>query len=1121
MLRPAYRAATWVFVVVMLASSFAAILGVAQAATTNYTLTGYVDQPGLSAPPVPAGVVVDLVSRATGTVYTSVVAGSGGQFTFTSSGTSGALAPGYWSLSVPPAANTTLSGCKPCAVLPLALTTSFRFYNATQLTNSSYSTSVTGVQILPYNATLTGTVTQGASTVQGASVELLSPTYGGLVLVSNVTNSSGGFSLKVPFGSWVLQVLHTSGPDVFSNTSAITIASRTPAPVSPVLKSFEVSGHVVSALNGLPVPTTGNATLFDPTNGYVYTAPTAVGGYYSFATYLGNFVSGSQTFDVVAASSGYEPGWFSQTVSAPSFVTHNISVPLLAHSSLGVFATRIDLSGINVATGKGSIAVTTNATLGNDSILPGLPNGTVGQLWAQLGLDFNRSLSFPASDFPALRSWVNASGPFFPAVQALTTLNGTGFVGPRTPQSLGSFTAPTCSPCGLSSSGALAFGWSTSYALNGTIPRNGSSYTLSFRFAHPSTTADVYNYTISLPSGYVLSAGTNAPAHTKLVGSGPNGTWTNFTLVSMASSTAGATASFNLVRAANLTAIVNISAKSFTFTHKNVLNSTRGNYTVVLGVNETATFSAANSSFPAGTNGTSFTWNFGDNTTTTVSNLTTNHTYARANGSGSWDGSLTIVSSGGHRNTTRFFVTIVSSSPTAKITTNASSIKGAQVHTGFVFLPWNSTLQINAVGSGAPAPNNLSDAVFKLTAKNYNASRNNSAAQGISPYANWSVAFGGGSKPGAGQYVNFANQTVGGNPTGLTGYGWRYNLTLVVYSYVGTSANASLVVLVNDTQKPSPSILLQGSSGNAIPSTGIVEQPNGFATVRLNASGSADPGNGSVVSFRWVITLKGNSTPVYTNSSTKVKPYGALPTASLPPSNKTYRINLTVTDRNGNKANVSKTLLVSKNSTLRPIMEASNLTGPSTVNVGQKYTYWVNVTVGGGASSFADNVTVTFYLRGSSGTGSKTDIAGSPSSVVFYGYSNDTPNATVNSTPITTTTPGVLANLSHGKTVRAVVSWSPSSSGSFILYANVSAENEFAGDFGSTNIASTPVTVHPNPTTQYLEYGGIAAAVVVVLGLLIFYYRRRTRRPGTPSRPSGSGRGGLERGRTDEEDDES
>lgn len=1122
LLRHAYRVATWVLVVVVLASSLAAVQGVARAATTNYVLTGYVDQPGLSAPPVPAGVTVDLVSRATGAVFTSVVSGSGGQFTFTSAGTSGALSPGYWAVFVPAAANVSLVGCKPCGVLPAVQNPVYQYINGTQLTNATYSTAVHGVSILPYNATLNGTVTQNSSTIQGASVRLLAPTYNGLVLINNTTNASGKFSLKVPFGTWVLQVTHVSGPNVYSNTSSITIASRTPAPVAPVLHSFEVSGHILSNATGLPVSTSGNATLFDPANGFVYSTPTVPGGFYAFSTYPSNFVSGNGTFDVIAASTGFSTGWSEQNVSgASSLITFNPSLSAMTPAQQGSFATTLDLSSVNVTTGHGSIGVSTDVRLGNDSILPGLPNASVGQLWAQLGLDFNHSLSFPAADVPALQAWVNASGPFFPAVQALTTVNGTGLVDPRVAQLPSAFTAPSCStPCGLSSSAVLSYAWNTSYALNGTLPKNASSYTLSFRFAHPSSTADVYNYTVKLPGGYVLSAGSNAPSHSKLVGTGPSGTWTTFTLVSQPSATAAATATFSLVRAANLTAIVNVSSKEFTFSKANVPNSTRDGYTVILGVDQNATFSAANSTFPAGTNGTSFQWNFGDGNTTTVTNLSTNHSYSGPNGSSTWNGTLTIVSSGGQRNATHFFVWVVSSVPTPVISSNAAA---KFVHTGYLQFPWNTTVQFNATNSTVAGHNNLSIALFKLTAKNFNATRNNSVAAGGRVGANWSVAFGGGSKPGAGAYVNFSNVTINSaHLPGASGWGWIYNLTLTVYSCVGTSAVAKLVILVNDSQAPVPSITLQGPSGNTIGSNGIVEGPSHTATVRLNASGSTDPGNGSIVKYRWQINLKGNASFLYNQTYTSVKPGGSLPNVTLAPANKTYRVNLTVWDKAGNSKNVSKTLLVSKNSTTRPIMQASNLTGPSSVNVGTSYTYWVNVTVGGGVQSNATNVSVTFYLKSASGTGSKTVIAGTPASVVFYGYSNNsTTNATLNSTPLPSTN-GVLSSpLPYGQIVRAQISWSPGSSGSFVLYANVTASNEFSGDFGSTNIASTPVTVKQNPVTQTIEYVVIAVVVVAILAGLYLFYRRRTRRP-AGSKPS-TGRGGLERGKTtsDEEDDES
>ncbi len=1122
LLRHAYRAATWVLVVVVLASSLAALTGAARAAsTTNYVLTGYVDQPGKSAPPVPAGVTVDLVSRATGAVYTAAVTGSGGQFSFTSKSTAGALAPGYWSVFVPPVANVTLTGCKPCAVLPADQNPTYAYYNTTQLTSSSYSTSISGVSVLPYNATLKGTVTQASSSVQGASVHLLAPKYAGLVLANNTTNSTGTFTLNVPFstkitgGPWVLQVTHVSGADVFSNTSSLAITSRTPPAVTPVLKSFQISGHIVSKATGQPVPTSGNATMFDPTNGFLYTVPTAAGGYYSFSSYLANFKTGAQSFDVIGSARGYQTGGFVQTVASPSVVAHNVTVLPLTSAEMGAWRTTLNLSAINITTGKGNLLVSTVASLGNNTVLPGLPNGTVGQLWAQLGLDFNHTLSFPASKFPAFESWVSSSGPFFPAVQALATINGTGFVLPsKLP--LPTFTVPACSPsCGPTSSAALAYNWSTSYALNGTIPKSGHSYTLSFRFAHPSYSSDVYNYTVVLPAGYALSAGTTAPAHAKLVGSGPGGTWTSFTLVSLPSATSSATATFNIVKTAGLSAIVNISAKEFYFSHLNVNNSTRGSYTVVLAAGENATFSAANSIFPTGTNGTSFTWNFGDSTQKTVTTLTTNHTYTAANGTNPWVGSLTIIGSGGHTSTTAFKVWILSTAPVAKISTNASS---AWKKPGYLFVPWGTSLRINAAQSTVTAPNVLAIASFKLTAKNFTQTRNNSVAQGAKFDANWAVSFGGGTKAGAGRYVEFSTLLINGTHPTVSGWGWVYYLNLTVWSGVGTSSTATAVILVNDTQKPVASIELDNAAGVVIPSSGLVEQKNGSALVQLNGGGSSDGGNGSIVAYNWMITLKGNTSfPTKYANETKVKPNGKYPSFWLTSQTKPYNVTLTVMDENGNKAKTSKTLAVSKNATLRPIMEAANLTGPASVSEGSSYTYWVNITNGGGAKAIADNVTVTFYVRAPSGTGPKTTIAGSPASVVYYGYSNNSSNATVNATPLTSTN-GVLPTLHTGLTVRAQITWNPSKSGSYVLYANVTATNEFAGDYGTTNVASTPVSVKANPTTQYIEYGAVAGGAIVVIAVLVLYWRRRTRRATAPK--TTTGRGGLERGGKRDEDEE-
>jgi len=1096
-------------VLVLFLSAIATGTAAPSPAASTYTLTGYVDQPGgHSAPPVPSGVTVDLVSAATGTTYKAVT-GAGGVFTFTSASTSNGLGPGYWKLIVPTETNVSVGKCTKCAVLPQDQNPTYDYFTGAELTNKEFATTIPNVLVLPYNATQNGTVHQGGLPVSGATVDLLDADYNGLVLSNTTTNASGEYTLKVPWGHWLLQAVHVSGKDTYTNTSQLTIATPTPALVNPVLYAFSVSGWINSTLGR--VAASGNATLFDPTNGFIYSTPTPAGGYYSLTTYPAGFSHGAQRFDVLLAANGYETTWYPLLVNHPGGLQRNVVVGNIAPSSMGVYTTTLNFSGIDTATGTGSLNVTTFANLGNDSVVPSLPNATVGQLWAQLGLDYNHALAFPAADAAEVQAYLNARGPSFLPTQAAMTLNATPFVPFTTAQTLAGFTSGCAVSCNQTSSANLTYKWAETYALNGTLSKNSSTYSLGFTFQHPASSSLVFNYSIVLPTGYVLSADTTAPVHTTLTPTGPSGTWGTFTLSSTAASTASASVKFVIVKAASVTPVVNVTSTNFTFSSANVLNDSEGNYTVVLGLNEPASFSAANSKYGSSTNGSMFTWNFGDGTPivhTANASGAYNHTYTVATPTTNFPtntdadhGTLTITTSGGQTNSTNFTVWVLTSTPTAVISSNATAaeMKLAGVKP-YLEINWSTTLSFTANNSTRPVGNPLSVAAFSLVAtKAVHQSANFTVASGGNVSANWSVDFSPPKTIGTGKYIQ-GDLDVGGTlvPLSAGTFGWEYNLTLTVWSATGTSSTVTLPILVVDTQAPTSAFTVLNGAGKPIAGNAITEGAGGTAKIELNAASAVDPNNGTIVTYSWNVT-NGNNTslafPVDVVHS--VKPY---PVFTLMPETNPYTINLTITDENGNMANKTFSLTVSPNATTRPVMFAATLTGPTSLTQGKSATFWVNVTNQGGSKSTADSVAVVWYVKSASGTGADKYIT---SPTTFYNYSSGTPV----SVPWAKSVP---VDLGKNHTVRAVMTWTPSFTGNYVLYANATATNEFHPDYhGSSSVAALSISIHTNPATEALEYGAIAAVVIVAIVLLIWWTRRPSRKAGGGR---STGRGGLERG---------
>ncbi len=1107
---PRSRHALFAFVVVLLAASVLTNLPGARAATPNYQITGQVLQPNGFG--IPSNFTVQLISGGTHAVYTTKT-GAKGSFTFDAANTNGTLAPGWWGLDVQPQGSVQSSTCPPgglgeCAVIPANSTPQYEFESATLLTTTN-SRLITGVTVVGFSTNVTARVLLAGNVVAGATVEVISPRVPGIALSENTTNKTGYTTFEAPAGNWLLYTVAPGSPSQFNYTN-VTIPSSGVFPQTINIGNYLVYGSISSTAGGL-VSNGFNATLIDTTAGRSYATYSqydSVGYSYAVGSYPSNFVGpGTETFDLVVAPIGYAPGFISLSVSPSdpsgvSSVPHNIDVNPIAPPA--VYNTTLNFASGPTGASFGLLNVTTVETIGNYSVLPELQNASVGQLWAQLALDFDHDLTIPGATVSgAVLPWLEDQGPFFPAGQNQATINGTGFGQPTNYTAVASVTGTALSSYGLTSPNGLSVVNYQNYNVTAALPKSGTGpkYTISFQFRHPTNEQSI-NYTVVLPKGYALQADTAAPANSKLVPAGPDNTWTKFYLDSLPSSSAYGTASFTVVKYGNISARVNVTAQSFTFSSKNVLNVSRTNYTVVVGVGQNTTFSALNTTYPAGTNGSLFRWNFGDSSPLNVtSQPTTYHTYT---GAGKYSATLNVTSSGGLTNQITFTVYVGSEPPTAVIDGNWTAAQNQSVggHQ-YLIVNWSTPIQFNITGStaplypGAPVQGVISTAVWNVSSYNYSSVTNYSWSAGANSSTPFTYSF-----LGAGHYL--LNGT--GAFVSVPFKGWQYNVTLTIWNGQGQESNISLTVLVRDTEKPVASIEVLNANYQPVPSAGVTEGSNGTVLLRLTGRNSSDPHNGTIAAYGWVVSNSGNSSFVNLTFATEAQSFW------FRPQNDSYLLNLTVTDLAGNKNYTTYSLTVAYNKTIRPILTVTNLTveaSTSSLTTGTTYTAWVNVTNTGGSLSKAEAVSVLFSLSVQSSSTTGKPIAGTPASVVFYNVTNGAVNT---SAPIS----GPI-RLAYNQTVRAQIRWTPARLGNLWLWVNASCANQYAAQ--GPNLAHVAVTIGQNPVVEAEQYGAIAAAAIIVIVALVWIYRRRRRAANAPRGGGRLERGGAKKSSDEDEDD--
>lgn len=1068
-------------------------------------------QVNLTSGTAPAGINVTL-SSTFASISCNATTGQGGYAKFANYVGAGfvdncpALTAGWYTTTVAAQVRDVAGGY---VMFTPATTVGTPFYaSASNLASGFVPAPINNVAQTALNATLRGNVTaNGAALTTPVKVALTDAQYPGLI-ISNETLLTGGlYSLPAPWGSYTVWAEGNVSTNLRYNETAVTI-DHAVTYVNPSLQNAPQPSYYIS---GSILPTSGhfytnqtNLTLYNPVTGTLqYTTSDSGNPYYQVAAYP----SGSDLI-LIDAPQGYSTGWASVPVTATTAApTENFHAVPFAHAPTEVNTV------ITFPSNFARALVWSNVTMTNDSTFATLPNATVGDLWAQLGLDFNGgTLTTDAAAYSQLKTWLTEAGPVYPANQMGLMVNASSFVEKGTNSET---LSPLSGTMTYASAGGLNF--TTGEAYNLTLPSSKwnpdayPTYSLSVGFGY-SNAAKSVNTTVKLPSGYVLAAGSAAPANTQLLPAGTGGTWTSFTIAAGMSPTPGAssgTATFTAIKYSNVTAIVNVTTTNFAFSTKNVLNQSNGNYTVVVGVGQNVSFDASHSLIPAELNATSYSWTFGDGGSNTTASSSTWYTYTRG---GVWNGTLTVLGNGGQTNSTKFRVFVESTPPNVNITSNDThGLVWYSSTDGYLKINYSQSLQFNATTStdllvpGVVSPaGNISVATWNISANKVNmASLNLSAGSGANVFGNETYSF-----LGAGPNVN-STTLPGGGPT-LTFHGWVYKVLLTLWNSGGINGTKTLWVLVNDTEKPIALGSVQQDGKNV---TSVFATYTQGANVTLVDSDSYAPHNGTIASYEWRVANT-EQTGWYnkTYNSTTAKTVAL----TLPASTKEYNVTLFLRDNAGNTANVTIPLTVAINTTTNPILEAENLTVASTWTDGSSVTIMVNVTNVGGNDSLAKNVEASFYLTSTSvGPGNKANlVGGTPGSVTWYGWTSGVRNSTAQPAP---------TELHVNQVLEAVFSFTPSAAaGTYTLWVNASASNEFAGSYASeVNIAHTTITVNSNPIYTDLEYVAIVVVAIAIIVILVLVYRRRQAGPSKKSSSaSKGGKGGSGKVLKDDDDED-
>ncbi len=1008
---------TIVGIVLLLLASTLYITGNTKA-TGVQQLTGYVyNQNGLPVPNIQnfPGIVIKLYSAATGSIVAVNETVNGGEYSFN-------VQPGYYKIIIPSQTLTLPNGVE----VTYTPTTTMMNYVYVGL-NDNVSVGPLHVYEHKMTSYVRGTVLLPGITspTQSLSVKLydISNNYElTTTAMYNGTLKLWNYNITTYNGTFAVESVYPGYSPFNSGVVTVNVPVNSGVYYNITMNTTFIEGYTTSMSNKNIVVSNMNVTLYNTSYHMLYNVyiPGKT-SYYSIGAFEGNFT-------MFVSANGYNTNVSNVKVTSSGYVSRNVVLTPLNHTEKKI--ANITVGNFGNASERNNITLNEFEYISQAYSFTSLNYSYIHYLPAQIALSFSggSTINLNTTINSSFKSWLTSRGPFYVPSQNNLNVNGTPFVN-ISKATTGNLTNASIN---LLPDGSVAISYNNMSYGSLTSISASDSYNLSTVFTHPhSTGLLLYNIRLSNKS-YVV---TNYSVSNAVVSSN-NNRWYNFTLKPEKNSAVSSVAYFYIQKIKNITAIANVSASFFGV--GNVLNSTRNNYTVIVKKNENITFSAQNSIVPVG-NITEYSWSFGDKNVTNTTKPTIIHTYKNA---GKYNGTLTITGSGGQVNTTKFYILVDGAPPT--VIYHANVTKGTNPRV--IWVKWGETVSFNTTGSYDTINNGT---LHRGKILNYTWIFGNKT---ISTSVNGSISY---TFLAYGHYLNY---TMIGTKN-ITFHGWKYNASLKVYDVAGNLKISNFTVLVNDTQLPVPIINITNSEGVSV--TSVLEGTH----IKFNASSSYEAGGGVIRSYKWTISYTNNNT-VYLNKSVSTF------TITLPPAIAPYKVLLNVTTLAGKYANTSVLFTVSVNKTLTPILQVSNLTAPSNLQVGSSAVLSVLITNVGGVNSSAENISAIFNVSG--------NVINSASSVSFY------------STNGTLLGQGLSFKLLYNKTVKAEITWTPTKAGTSTIGVNVTCLNEWSPDYLTTkNSMSITVSVAQSTLYDAAIYGGVIAVIVVIIVVIYFIYRKK------------------------------